>query len=239
MRLRQEHTTPIDLATATEFVRFVVRRDLKTMAESEDVLWSIAAINTDAKAPEPSREQMPNGKEALAFDRSMGAAYAWRYVMTHSAAICGLPRRDFGFVTTDNTPESLAMLGVATLKHFREAEDHPAGVPLRERQAGRRRRSGRGAEIGRPLTSALLGVRVQTQLELRFGARIAPLPARQGRSVSSPARVAAGQITGGLKSRREVRHCIATTTSVTLDVFKTLEGESNAEHIERRQEERM
>ena len=108
-----------------DFVRFIVKPDLENIGESEDVLWVIAEINTDAKMPEPVHEQMPNGKEALAFDCSMGAIYAWRYAMTHGAAICGMPRRDLGFVTTDDTPESFAMVGIATLAYFREAEDHP------------------------------------------------------------------------------------------------------------------
>ncbi len=112
-----------------DFVRFLVKGDLEKIGESEDVLWAIAEVNTDAKMPEPVREQMPNGKDALVFECSMGAVYAWRYAITHGTAICGMPRRDLGFVTTDDTPESFAMLGIATVAYFREAEDHPL-VPL-------------------------------------------------------------------------------------------------------------
>jgi len=108
-----------------DFVRFVVRGDLETIGESEGVLWAIAEINTDAKMPEPAKAQLPNDREVMVFNCSMGAAYAWRYAVTHGTAICGMPRRDLGFVTTEDTPESFAMVGIATLTQFREAEDHP------------------------------------------------------------------------------------------------------------------
>ena len=108
-----------------DFVRFLLKADIEKIGEFENVLWAIAEVNTDAKMPEPVREQMPNGKEALVFDCSMGAVYAWRYATTHGTAICGMPRRDLGFITADNMPDSFAMLGIATLNYFREAEDHP------------------------------------------------------------------------------------------------------------------
>ncbi len=105
-----------------EYVRFLVKRDLETIGESEDVLWAIAEINTDAKMPEPSCERMPNGKDTLVFDTSMGAVYAWRYAMTHGTAICSMPHRDLGFVTLDDTPDSFAMIGIVTLNQFEDAE---------------------------------------------------------------------------------------------------------------------
>ncbi len=135
-----------------EYVRFLVKRDLETIGESEDVLWAIAEVNTDAKMPEPAREGMPNGKEALVFECSMGAVYAWRYATTHGTAICGLPRRDLGFVTTDDTPESFAMVGIATLSYFREAEDHPL-APLAYRFVDGKL-AGAGGAIATPRSNA-------------------------------------------------------------------------------------
>ena len=135
-----------------DFVRFLVKADLEKIGESEDVLWAIAEVNTDAKMPEPAREQMPNGKEAMVFACSMGAVYAWRYATTHGTAICGLPRRDLGFVTTDDTPESFAMLGIATISYFREAEDHPL-APLTYRFVDGKL-AGAGGAIATPRSNA-------------------------------------------------------------------------------------
>ena len=131
-----------------DFVRFLVKADLEKIGESENVLWAIAEVNTDAKMPEPAREQMPNGKEAMVFEGSMGAVYAWRYATTHGTAICGLPRRDLGFVTTDDTPESFAMLGIATLAEYSTAEDHPL-TPLVYRFV-KGRLAGSGGALGMP-----------------------------------------------------------------------------------------
>ncbi len=135
-----------------DYVRFLVKADLEKIGESEDVLWAIAEVNTDAKMPEPAREGMPNGKEALVFECSMGAVYAWRYATTHGTATCGLPRRDLGFVTTDDTPESFAMLGIATLSYFREAEDHPLS-PLAYRFVDGKL-AGAGGAIATPRSNA-------------------------------------------------------------------------------------
>lgn len=108
-----------------DFVRFIVQADLEQSGQLEDVLWQIAEINTDAKMPEPHVESLPGGKEALVFDCSMGAVYAWRKASTQSAAILGVPRRDLGAVVTDDQPDTVAMIAAFALEAYSVAEDHP------------------------------------------------------------------------------------------------------------------
>lgn len=111
-----------------EFMRHVLARDIAAMGEPEDVLWEVASANTFADMPEPTMVNLGNNQNALVFECSYGAAYAWMYAIGHESAFLAVPRRDLGVVLPGTPDDMQAMAAIASVTYglFNAPDsDHP------------------------------------------------------------------------------------------------------------------